>query len=278
MITVVPGGGLCNRMAMLDSALALGRRLQRPVHVLWKLGHQLNCRLERLFEPLPGLASIACVHNDTLAGRISTRVRQGWADLRGTDTWYRAGLYTLRNDPQALLERARQAARLRIRGDTRFYADGAPFQGFRPAPALAARIAQASRGLEQALGVHIRRTDHAEALRRSPLEAFQQALRQERRRDPGTRFYVATDDSAVLQALVQEHGAAIVHSTPRSLDRNCPEAIEDALLDLWCLSRCRAVLGSVGSTFSETAWQLRDIPHRVVDVLPAHGGSSGHAG
>lgn len=266
MITLVPGGGLCNRMAMLDSGLALGRRLGRPVHVLWKLGHQLNCRLERLFEPLPGLASIACVHNDTLAGRISTRVRQGWATLRGADTWYRAGLSTLRDDPAALLERARRAARLRIRGDTRFYADGPLFAGFRPAPALAARIAKASHGLEHALGVHLRRTDHVQALRRSPLAAFQQALRAARQADPQACFYVATDDPDVLRTLVDEHGEAIRHSTPRSLDRNCPEAIEDAVVDLWCLAACRALLGSVGSSFSETAWQLRGIPHRLVDV------------
>lgn len=272
-ITVVPGGGLCNRMAMLDSALALGRVLGRPVRVLWRLGHQLNCPLERLFEPLPGIERVGHVHNDRALGRLSLRTRQLWANLRGTDTWRRRELYVMREDPAAVLERARHSPRLRIRGDTRFWEDGPLFQGFRPVSTLARRIEVASRGLDGAVGVHIRRTDHVLAMQRSPVEAYQEALRAERRAKPGTRFFVATDDPEVLRMLKEEHGDAVTHTTPRSLDRNQPEAIEDAVVDLWCLASCRSLIGSIASTFSQTAWQLRGIPHQLIDVGEGPGGA-----
>lgn len=265
-LTVVPGGGLCNRMAMLDSALALGRRLGRSVDVVWKLGRALNCRLEDLFEPLPGVARVAHVRANTLPGKVSLKVRQAWASLRGADTWYRHELYGMREDPAALLERARKATRLRIRGDTRFYADGPLYQGFQPVPALAARIRAEAAGLEGAVGVHVRRTDHAEAIRRSPLDAFVAALREERAEAPGCPIFVATDDPTVRDALRTALGGEIRHTTPRSLDRNTPEAIEDALVDLYCLASCRRLVTGPLTTFGQTAWQLRGIPHRMVDI------------
>jgi hypothetical protein len=187
------------------------------------------------------------------------------------ETWRREDIYALRPDPAALLERARRAPRLRIRGDTRFFDDGPRFQGFRPAPALAERIAQAAHGLERAVGVHVRRTDNVQARQRSPLEGYLAALAAERRADPATTFFVATDDPEVLERLKAEHGRTVRHTVPRSLDRNTPEAIEDALVDLWCLSSCRKLIGSAASTFTETAWQLRGIPCTVIDVRAAPG-------
>lgn len=270
-ITVVPGGGLCNRMVTLDSALALGRVLDRPVHVLWKLGRALNCRFHRLFEPLPGVARVSHVHNNQMLGMFSLRLRQKLADLRGADTWWRDEIYGLRQDPTALLERARRSRELRIRADTRFFADGPLFAGFRPAPALAARIASAAHDLSDAVGVHVRRTDHADAIRLSPLTAFVEALHDELRRAPGTRIFASTDDPEVLRVLRAEFGDALRHNPPTAFDRLDPRAIENAVVDLWCLASCRLLFGSHGSTFSKTAWQLKGIPHRIVGAGPEEG-------
>jgi len=266
---VVPGGGLCNRMAMLDSALALGRVLERPVHVLWKLGRSLNCRLDELFEPLPGVASVTYVHDNRPLGKLSLRVRQKLADWRGVDTWRRQELYSIRQDATALLERARRSDELRIRGDTRFFAKGRLYADFRPVPVLATRILAASEGLEAAVGVHVRRTDHAEAIRLSPLSAFVEALREERRREPGVKIFVSTDDPEVLRTLREELGEALRHNPPEAFDRSDPRAIENAVVDLWCLASCRFLLGSHGSTFTEAAWQLKGIPHRIVRAGPS---------
>ena len=265
-ITVAPGGGLCNRMAAIDSALALGRVLGRPVHVIWKLGRALNCRFPRLFEPLPGVASLTHIRNNQMWGMFSLRLRQKLAEWRGADTWWREEVPSLRQDPIALLERARRARELRIRADTRFFAQGPLYVGFRPAPALAARIAAATEGLGEAVGVHVRRTDHAEAIRRSPLTAFVAALHEERRRNPGTRIFASTDDPEVLRVLHAEFGDALRHNPPTAFSRLDPRAIENAVVDLWCLASCRFLLGSHGSTFSDAAWQLKGIPHRIIDV------------
>lgn len=266
VIVIVPGGGLCNRMVMLDSAMALGRELDRPVHVLWKLGSALNCRVDRLFAPLPGVERVRYVPNDTLYGRLSVKLRQKLADWRGFDTLYRHELTVVGRDPVGMLERARRSPRLRVRGDGRFYRAARDFQGFAPAPALAARIAALEPHLRDAVGVHVRRTDNVDAIRRSPLTAFAEAMRAQRRQDPSVRFFLATDDPRVVAELRGEFGDAILHHPPRSLDRGDPRAIEDALVELWCLASCRYLLGSAASSFSQTAWELRGIPHEQIDV------------
>lgn len=268
-IVIVPAGGLCNRMDMLDSGLALGRALGRPVQLLWKLRPELNCRFERLFEPIPGLAGVTHIRAWFGLDSLNLRLRQWCADRRGADTIHRSELRSIRNDPSEVLERARASKELRVRGDARFYQDETLYAGFRPVAALRARIEPVAAVLGDAVGVHVRRTDHEEARQASTLEGFVAAMHDERAARPGTSFFLATDDAEVRRDLRAEFGDALVLREPRSLDRNDPRAIEDAVVDLWCLAACRMVLGSRGSTFSRAAWQLRGIPHRVIDVASA---------
>jgi hypothetical protein len=253
-------------MAMLDSGLALGRALGRPVRLIWRLRPELNCRFERLFEPIPGLARVT--HVRAWLGLDSLRLRMGqWAaDWRGAHTIRRGELRKIRKRPDAVLQRARDSRELRVRGDARFYRDARPYAGFRPVAALRERIEPVVARLGDAVGVHVRRGDHDLARRSSPLEGFVQAMRGERTARPGTRFFLATDDGEVRRDLQAEFGADVEFREARSMDRNDPRAIEDALVDLWCLAACRSILGSAGSTFSRAAWELRGIPHRVIDV------------
>ena len=52
----------------------------------------------------------------------------------------------------------------------------------------------------------------------------------------------------------------VVTPKPRSLDRHTPEAIEDALIDLWLLRSTDFFVGTVGSSFSEMAMFGRAVP------------------
>lgn len=270
MITAIPVHGLCNRMLLLDSALALGRVLGREVHVVWRLGPDLNCRLERLFEPVPGIARVRTL--PTLGGldRVLLRAAWRWARWRGADAWRHRDLRPLSADPAALVERARKARHVLVRGDLRFFQHGPLMQGWRLVPALAARVEALAPRLATAVGVHVRRTDHARAIARSPLAAFERAMDAARAADPSTSFFVASDDPQVLAHLVGRYGRAVVHHAPVSFDRNDPRAIEAAAVDLYSLSRCRRILGTHSSTFSRVAAQLGSIPLELAtDAVPA---------
>jgi hypothetical protein len=274
-ITVVPGGGLCNRMAMVDSALALGRTLGRPVHLVWVLRPELNARFEDLFEPLPGLERVVQVKAYGSWGHLKLRLRKGLARLLGTEVWGHRFLDRLCADRQALLERARAARGLRIRGDGRFFEDGPRFRGFAPERRVATRVAALEPALRDAVGVHVRRTDNAEAIRESPLSAYLEAMREEQAARPGCRFFVSTDAPDVLAALEDEFGAAVFHHAHEAFDRNDPRAIASAVVDLFSLAACRSLIGSRHSTFSIAAYELRGIPHRIVCVEPAAAGTGG---
>ena len=265
-ITVLPGGGLCNRMSLLDSALALGRRLGRPVRLLWLRRPELNAPFEDLFEPIPGLAHVENLRAFGRWGHLRLRVRNRLARLLGTEVWGHRFTQDLSADRAALLERARAAGALLVRGDGRVFEDGPLFQGFAPERRLAARIAALEPLLREAVGVHVRRTDNAASTRESPLSAFLEAMHAERAARPGCRFFLSTDAPDVRAELQRELGDAVFHHPHGTFDRNDPQAIAEAVVDLFSLGACGSLIGSHASTFSTAAHQLRGIPHRIVRV------------
>jgi hypothetical protein len=64
-------------------------------------------------------------------------------------------------------------------------------------------------------------------------------------------------------------GQRLVQSQPRTLDRQRPEAIQDALVDLLLLRQTDAVVGTAHSTFSEMAVFGRAVPRVLCRAAPA---------
>jgi hypothetical protein len=266
-ITAVPVGGLCNRLALLDSVLALGRTLGRPVRLIWLLRPELNARFGDLFEPVPGLTQVVDLRAAGWWGRRRFQLRKVLARLRGTVIWGHRSTERLAAAPEELVERARGVTRgLWIRGDDRVFSAGAPFRGFAPRRDLAQRVAAVEPRLRDAVGVHVRRTDNEAAIRTAPLQAFVDAMRAEQAAEPGCRFFLSTDDPAVRDALTRAFGDAVFHHPHDSFHRNDPRAIEGAVVDVWSLAACRRLIGSPASMFTLVAQQLRGIPCRIVSA------------
>lgn len=80
--------------------------------------------------------------------------------------------------------------------------------------------------------------------------------------NPNSGRLTATED--VFERFQQRFGSRVVRTIPRSLDRRTPEAIQDALIDLWLLRATDCLVGTQGSSFSEMALFARDVPHRLV--------------
>ncbi|GAB0490953.1 hypothetical protein MMPV_002195 [Pyropia vietnamensis] len=76
--------------------------------------------------------------------------------------------------------------------------------------------------------------------------------------DPKAKFYVATDTYDVVAELERELPGRIV-SVPRTCDDRNGECVRMALLDMYCLSRTRSLLGSNWSSFTEAAERLGGI-------------------
>jgi hypothetical protein len=138
------------------------------------------------------------------------------------------------------------------------------YADLRPVPRLQAIIDSHVSTIGRTIGVHVRRTDNRYARDHSPLDMFIDLMRREVAQDDASRFFVATDSPEAEGHLRGEFPGRICMHEKRSLDRNDPLAIEDAVIDLYCLARCRKLIGSYWSSFSETAWQLGGIEKTIV--------------
>ena len=99
------------------------------------------------------------------------------------------------------------------------------------------------------IGVHIRRKDNAVSIKKSPSEAFIARMKEY---PEYVRFFLATDEPVEFYRLKNIFGDRIVF-VGSVFDRTSLAGMRSAILDFVCLSRCCAILGSAGSSFSEMA-------------------------
>jgi hypothetical protein len=85
-------------------------------------------------------------------------------------------------------------------------------------------------------------------------------MKQELENDPDTRFYLATDDMTEEARLREAFPDRILSNQDRCLSRDSVEGMHDALLDLYCLSHTRKIIGSFFSSFTDIAADMHKIP------------------
>ena len=73
------------------------------------------------------------------------------------------------------------------------------------------------------------------------------------KREPESSFYVATDDRGELEALRKEYRDRIISIDDPDYSRDKAAGQIFSAIDMFALSKCRIILGSSGSTFSEAA-------------------------
>ncbi|MEH6679313.1 MAG: hypothetical protein V7724_02140 [Sediminicola sp.] len=108
-------------------------------------------------------------------------------------------------------------------------------------------------------GLHIRRTDHTTSKNYSTTDRFLEIVKNVINKEKDASFFLSTDDDETKQALISEFGEIIISNKVSSYDRNHPDAVKDALVDLICLSKTRKIYGSHHSSFSQTAADIGEI-------------------
>lgn len=257
MIVVDAQGGLANRMQVIDSGIALARALGRTLHVPWVVNDACGARPEALFEPFEGDVVFTCVDTeDAVEDLIHSQA--GALVIDHTVPPYpsipNSEMHTSLGD----ITRLRPHAVVVIRTWARFFPNSDAFRAFVPIAALRERIDGVAAGFDATIGVHIRRTDHVDSIAASPTWAFESLMTAARERGDARSFFLATDDAAEEAHLSTRY--AIRTYPKRSRDRREVEAIQDAVVDLFCLARTARIIGSCGSTFSYVAALLGDKP------------------
>ncbi len=255
-IVVAPMGGLCNRMQALSSAVRLAEQTDAKLTVHWYRSPNINIALEDLFLVPDRIDRVVEFDLYKWPGRFKRKLYRKYYQ-RFFDRYLEFS--SLMPDATEI-ERRVHGVRAFITAYRCFYESGDVLSGLQSVPRLGAVIESGWTASNNTVGVHVRRTDHAGAVNHSPLEAFVALMQQEIDRDPDTGFFLATDSPAVETELSGKFPDRILIYPKRSLDRNDQDAIEDAVVDLYRLSKCRKVIGSYDSSFSETAAKLGGVP------------------
>jgi hypothetical protein len=255
VIIIEPLEGLCNRMRTLDSAIAFSQKIQRPLKVIWRMDTRLHCPLSDLFEYTEAFGQV--VEHTYLGQFARLRRRARIALIQVTK-----GVYISQKKMDDFLAQQRSFEELKrfqtvyISTWDHFYPSNSLRRNFVPISPLLSEINTITK-------------DNGPSVERSPLWRFIELMEAEILLDPQVRFFLATD-SPQDEALLQERFPDRIVSHPKtSLDRADPRAIQDAVIDLYCLANCRKLIGSYWSSFSDLAWKLRDIDKVIVDVKSA---------
>ncbi|MDN2584205.1 hypothetical protein [Aquibium sp. ELW1220] len=260
MLTIIAANGLCNRLFALHSAAALAADIGHPLRVVWTRNRALGARFEDLFEVPDAFCEIVTLERRVL--RLSDRLREeAWRYTR----WPPLKRGTSAHDVIALGKQGfdfRQIGQQRnptLQAFTLFYGRERPFFRFRPVAHLQTRIDAAVPEVDSHIGVHIRRTDHLPSRMYSPNGLFIDAMTRTVETDPEARFFLCTDCPREEVRLSEAFPGRVVTAPKRSLDRGQDTAIEDAVVDLFALSRCNRIIGSLASTFSQAAGRIGEI-------------------
>ena len=80
---------------------------------------------------------------------------------------------------------------------------------------------------------------------------------------PTVKFYISTDSQEVFDILKNIYGKKIFSGTSQRT-RNTTEGIIFALIDLYCLSQSKKILGSFYSSFSQMAAKMGNVPLEII--------------
>ncbi len=255
--TVVPMGGLGNRMRVIRSAYALALEAGADVRVAFAENAECRCRFEDVFAEL-GLPSgnfriSPAEWLDTPPSRLNLHLPQ----------MARKFFYGLQlngfsaSDKETVLRISAASQSVYISTCYEFFGNALEMSSlFKPSAAVNDAVeAFTGRFGGRTVGFHVRTTDNAPAVSKSPCSLFEEAARRELDAHPETIFFLATDSNGVKRRFVSEFGSRVITSDAE-LSRSSFRGMIAAAADMFALSHCDAVYGSHYSSFSEIAAEL----------------------
>lgn len=249
VIFVYPYAGLCNRMRVMVSAIALARETNSKLVFFWQRGEDLNASFCSLFEKIP--YTVIDFHRNSIIQRLLFKLIGKVCNVIGDDYIREVCKPGYKDGLKNIDWFVKKASRLWFFLTCEQIYPSFDFSIFRIKESLIKRIPEIDSA--NTIGIHIRRTDNLKSVECSPTSLFIEAMEQYIREDSTVKFFLSTDDQLEEKTLIDHFGNRIITYTKRSLSRNSQEGIEDALIDLYSLARCKKIIGSYFSSFSDVA-------------------------
>lgn len=266
-ITLVPFGGLGNRMLTISSFIAYAKEQDYALEIIWSQDNGLACSFHDLFEPLP---------EDNIKVRDISRLEQFiWDYPRKPNLWMSSFFHRLmfdkrmyyaefavinqQTDPKKeLIHKLKNHKSIYIASCSAFTGEQ-KLHPFVPVASIKEKIDEIASRFQthNAIGIHIRRTDHAKAIESSPLELYIEKMSEEIKDNPEVVFYVASDSSSEKQTLREIFPGRIITSVAE-VKRDCASGIEQALVEMYALANTSKIYASRYSTFAQVANQIHE--------------------
>lgn len=254
MIIIQPQSGLANRMRALDSAIQLSSTIDTELKVSWVKTPLFNCRFDRIFrnEWNFDISEHSSFMKDN--GRIEKfllPIRRISKGLRYSKYCYNSDIYKLIKSNYDFKKLALLNS-VYVQSGSSFFIDKVHYENFTPIDELMEKVSVMTRNFSNTIGIHIRRGDHFKARIQSPTHLFVDRMQQEIELNENTTFFLSTDSPEEETYLTDKFGARILKNK-KDFTRSTEKGIQDAVVDLWCLSKTVKIFGSYWSSFSETA-------------------------
>lgn len=268
MITLKTYGGLANRMRVIDSTYQVARVKHDSVKVIWEMSHELNCSFFRLFNPLHEFEL-----KEFYTPRLLKKANNGLKNILrkvninlplGYDKYILDKDIEIAKENKNVPELFNQTGSIYLNTVHQFYTNKDSFSYLKPIQELEDKIQKIkSQFSVNTIGIHIRRADNALSIQHSPIEDFISEMNSLIEKEPQTKFFLATDSISEEKELKKIFPNRII-TLEKELSRNSEKGIQDALIDLYCLSNTKKIIGSYYSSFSEVAAQINRIPLQLI--------------
>lgn len=270
MIIVEPCAGLGNKLLGLASAYSVSQKLNRELIVIWKREVGCNVKAEDLFDLSLNVIEISenGYSKEPFAHLAGNLVKKKWRAKASRfmecgeveeikkNSGFEGLQKLIENEPVVYLKTFGPICEL----------DASSFAFLKPSLNIEKKGEHLFSQMDgNTISVHVRRTDHTEAIANSPLSLFVNRMRAEVELNPDTSFFVATDDETVKKELREAlPKVKLIFNESGIIDRNSKEGLEDAFIEMLALSKGRKILGSFNSTFSLIPSYIGNIPLEVV--------------
>lgn len=261
-LTLIPIGGLANRIFAISSAIAFCQDNQIRLRVIWFKDWGMGANFHSLFELSSKWDNVEII-DAKWYHYLYDRPRKRnlwlpyiWQKLSFEKLLYEREIYM---DDIPYFEKLNFSKSLYAVHCSWFYERDDILLDFIPVSDINKRINQK---LEQfssnTIGIHIRRTDHALSIEKSPNSLFIEQIKKEIELDSNAKFYLASDSLEDKKEIKDLFGNKIITSFDQ-VRRNDEEGIKEAVTELFALSSTRKIYGSFQSTYSRLAARISGI-------------------
>lgn len=262
MITLVPKGGLGNRINAICTAIAYCRQKNRPLNIVWFNEYGMRCPYEKLFTLSVDPSQIE-IRNAGLADKIlrdQPRKKNLWIpayfEKRMFDKciyWYEGFDVKEKNIPYSDELEPYKNLLLIICG--RYWESKDMWKVIRPASQIEALVTEKTTHFApHTIGIHIRRTDNMNTTRFSPTELYVKVMQEEISKDNEVKFFLASDSLEEKKHLTGMFGERIM-TTFDQTTRETEQGITDAFVEMIVLGKCNKIYAG-DSSFADIASKL----------------------